>query len=117
MTLEVSDQDVVNRLVSEIGRLAAEDEGVETVVVGVPVRLDGSPGSETAWVERVIREVGARVAIPLMRVDERLTSHEAEGRLALTEKNWKKRKGRLDAAAAAVILQDFLDNVERLDRT
>jgi putative Holliday junction resolvase len=41
--------------------------------------------------------------------DERLSSREAEERLALREKDWRKRKAKLDAAAAAVILQDYLD--------
>ena len=42
--------------------------------------------------------------------DERLSSTEAESRLARREKDWRKRKQQLDAAAAAVILQDYLDN-------
>jgi putative Holliday junction resolvase len=41
--------------------------------------------------------------------DERLSSREAEERLALRERDWRVRKARLDAAAAAVILQDYLD--------
>jgi putative Holliday junction resolvase len=41
--------------------------------------------------------------------DERLTSHEAEQRLAAREPDWRKRKAQLDAEAAAVILQDYLD--------
>jgi RNase H-fold protein (predicted Holliday junction resolvase) len=41
--------------------------------------------------------------------DERLSSHEAESRLAVRDKDWRSRKVRLDAAAAAVILQDYLD--------
>ena len=41
--------------------------------------------------------------------DERLTSREAESRLALREKDWRKRKQQLDAAAAAVFLQDYLE--------
>ena len=44
-----------------------------------------------------------------MTEDERLSSREAESRLALRERDWKKRKAQLDAAAAAVILQDYLD--------
>ena len=44
-----------------------------------------------------------------MLQDERLTSVEAESRLAVRERDWRKRKARLDAAAAAVILQDYLD--------
>ena len=41
--------------------------------------------------------------------DERLTSREAESRLAIREKDWRARKKRLDAAAAAIILQEYLD--------
>jgi len=41
--------------------------------------------------------------------DERLTSHEADGLLAMRERDWRKRKRKLDAAAAAVILQEYLD--------
>jgi RNase H-fold protein (predicted Holliday junction resolvase) len=44
-------------------------------------------------------------------VEERLTSREAESRLAVGERDWKKRKAKLDAAAAAVILQDHLDRL------
>jgi RNase H-fold protein (predicted Holliday junction resolvase) len=42
--------------------------------------------------------------------DERLTSHEAESRLALRERDWRRRKEKLDAAAAAIVLQDYLDH-------
>ncbi|MND09927.1 Holliday junction resolvase-like protein [compost metagenome] len=41
--------------------------------------------------------------------DERLSSHEAEARLSVNEKDWRRRKAQLDAAAAAVLLQDYLD--------
>jgi len=42
-------------------------------------------------------------------VSKRLTSREAESRLAVNERDWRKRKDKLDAAAAAIILQDYLD--------
>ena len=42
--------------------------------------------------------------------DERLTSREAESRLSVRERDWRKRKAQLDAAAAAVFLQDYLDD-------
>ena len=48
--------------------------------------------------------------MPLHFQDERLTSHEADALLARREKDWRKRKAALDAAAAAVILQDYLDH-------
>ena len=47
--------------------------------------------------------------VPVILQDERLSSHEAEARLAVREADWRKRKQKLDAAAAAVILQDYLD--------
>jgi len=112
-TLTVGDQDtdqsVLERVLVEVTRLAGEDDGVAEIVVGVPARLDGSPTDETAHAVAFIDALSARVTIPIVRADERLTSREAESRLALRERDWKKRKDRLDAAAAAVILQDYLD--------
>ena len=104
-----SDQSVLERVLAEVARLAGEDDGVAEIVVGVPARLDGSPTDETAHAVAFIDTLAARATVPVVRRDERLTSREAESRLALRERDWKKRKERLDAAAAAVILQDYLD--------
>jgi len=93
----------------EIARLAAEEDGVAAVVVGHPRRLDGSATELTMKVEQFARQLEARTGLPVALQDERLSSREAESRLALREKNWRVRKDRLDAAAAAVILQDYLD--------
>jgi putative Holliday junction resolvase len=109
ITLAVSDDDGVERVANEIARLVSEEDGLATIVVGLPARLDGSPTTESARVSEFIRDLQARTAIPVVAEDERLTSREAESRLALREKDWKKRKERLDAAAAAIILQDYLD--------
>jgi putative Holliday junction resolvase len=51
--------------------------------------------------------------VPVILQDERLSSTEAESRLARRERDWRKRKQQLDAAAAAVILQDYLDSRPR----
>ena len=62
----------------------------------------------------ILRDVdAARTGLPIVLQDERLSSHEAESRLAERERDWRKRKGQLDAMAAAVILQDFLDSRPR----
>ncbi len=103
-----SDTEVIERLCAMIHELAAED-GIDSVVVGLPTRLDGSPSRQTARVGTMVTLLSARLAVPVVTQDERLSSHEAEERLALREKDWRKRKAKLDAAAAAVILQDFLD--------
>jgi len=100
---------MLNSLVREVEQLAADDDGLGVVVVGVPVRLDGSSSEATIQARSVIDALRVRSAIPVIAEDERLTSREAEQRLAVREKDWRKRKARLDAAAAAILLQDFLD--------
>jgi putative Holliday junction resolvase len=96
-------------LAHAINTLAAEEDGVGAVVVGLPTRLDGSDNDQTAVVRRMVEHLRSLVAVPVVLQDERLSSREAESRLALNERDWRKRKARLDAAAAAVILQDYLD--------
>ena len=103
------DGDAVERAVAELARLAAEEDGLASLVVGLPRRLDGSPSDMTLRVQAFAAALGVRMALPVILQDERLTSREAESRLALREKDWRARKKRLDAAAAAIILQDYLD--------
>lgn len=100
----------VARVVDEIDRLAAEEDGLAAIVVGLPARLDGSPNDQTPRVVAFIEALAARTSLPIVRVDERLSSHEADSRLRASERDWKRRKERLDAAAAAVVLQDYLDH-------
>jgi putative holliday junction resolvase len=101
--------DAVERTAAEVARLASEDDGVLSLVVGLPRRLDGSPNAMTPRVEAFAAALRSRTALPVVLQDERLTSREAESLLALREKDWRARKERLDAAAAAIILQDYLD--------
>jgi putative Holliday junction resolvase len=93
----------------EVSRLAGEEDGVERVVVGLPRRLDGSPNEMTARVELFARELSVLIRLPVVLQDERLSSREAESRLAMRERDWRVRKKQLDAASAAIILQDYLD--------
>ena len=112
-TLQVTDADLIEVVSSEVLRLAGEDDGVAMVVVGLPRRLDGSPNEQTVAVEAFVEALRVRLSIPVACEDERLSSHEAESRLAVSERDWRKRKANLDAAAAAVILQDFIDRRDR----
>ena len=104
-----SEADAVDRVAQRIEQLDGEDEGIATIVVGLPSRLDGTPSPQTKRVTAFIALLATRTALPIATEDERLTSREAESRLALREKDWRKRKAQLDAAAAAVFLQDYLD--------
>ena len=94
---------------TEVSRLAGEDDGLGLIVLGLPRRLDGSATEMTAAVLALEAPLRARTGLPVVYQDERLSSHEAESRLAVNERDWRKRKANLDAAAAAVILQDYLD--------
>jgi putative holliday junction resolvase len=109
LALTGSRKDALEQVVAEIRTLAAEDEGLALVVIGRPTHLDGTPSEETAHVEAFARALQGRTRMKIAYENERLSSREAESRLALRERDWRKRKERLDAAAAAVILQDFLD--------
>jgi putative Holliday junction resolvase len=108
-----SEPETLRMLITEISSLKNEDDGLEAVVVGWPRRLDGSPTDLTPVVQTFAQLLEAQVDVPVILQDERLSSTEAESRLARREKDWRKRKQQLDAAAAAVILQDYLDSRPR----
>ena len=101
------------RLAEEIRVLQADESGLGAVVIGLPRRLNGEATEQTVKVQVLARELGARIEIPIALQDERLTSHEAEELLAHRERDWRRRKDQLDAMAAALILQDYLDSQPR----
>jgi putative Holliday junction resolvase len=105
-----SEADTLRVLVAIVDTLREEEDGLEAVVVGWPRRLDGSPTHQTARVEAFSRALARQTGLRVVLQDERLSSHAADERLAERgERDWRARKRKLDAAAAAVILQDFLD--------
>src|SRR5439155_1741306 len=75
--------DGVDRVADMIARLREEDDGLDMVVVGLPVRLDGSKNAATARAVAFVDGLRARVPVVILTEDERLTSREAESRLAL----------------------------------
>jgi putative Holliday junction resolvase len=109
-TVKVSDAaDAVDRVAQAIAALAADEDGLDAIVVGLPARLDGSPTTATPRVQAFIDALRGRTTVRIVTEGEQLSSREAESRLAITERDWRKRKKKLDAAAAAIILQDYLD--------
>ena len=101
------------RLAGEVRALEADDDGLGAIVIGLPRRLSGDDNDQTARVRKLAALLADEVVIPITLQDERLTSHEADELLAGRERDWRKRKPRLDAMAAALILQDFLDHQPR----
>ena len=100
----------------QVEQLRAEDEGLTAVVVGWPRRLSGENNHQTAIVEGLVERLRGMLDVPVVLEDERLSSWEADSILASREPEWRKRKPLLDAMAAAVILQNYLDTRPRTPR-
>lgn len=100
------------RAVQDIVAAAATepDGGIGALVVGLPRRLNGEETDLTPEVRTFAAALEAATGLAVHLQDERLSSREAESRLAERDRDWRRRKLRLDAAAAAIILQDFLDS-------
>ena len=89
-----------------IGKLITEWQP-DRLVVGLPLHLDGSSQALTERVQRFGNQLKGRYNLPVEMMDERLTSHEAETELAT--RRGKTAKADIDALAAALILQSWLD--------
>jgi len=108
-TIATRGRDPVELVAEAISALVREEETLSAVVVGLPRRLDGTPHELTARVHAFVEALRPRVTLPIVLRDERLSSREAESRLAERYRDWRARKPLLDAAAAAIILQEYLD--------
>ena len=94
--------------VDEVLRLADEHE-VGEIIVGMPLSLSGHKGPQAHRVARFEAALAQRAAVPVTSVDERYSSVQAEGLLRASGVQPSRDKARVDAAAAAVILQSYLD--------
>ena len=105
-------------------RELAREHDVKQIIVGLPLRLDGTPGEMAVEAERFAQRARKQIGVPVEMVDERLTSWEAErlleeeaGRIRhenVEPKDAKQRKKQdprrsVDAMAAAVILREYLE--------
>jgi len=96
------DPEALRRYVEE----KAESEGIDTVVVGLPLTLSGREGEQARETRRYARELAEARGIRVVLWDERLSTVEARRRLS---EAGKRSRGGADAEAAAVILQAFLE--------
>jgi putative Holliday junction resolvase len=85
--------------------------GASGLVAGLPVSLSGREGPQAAEIRAYADALAAEVALPLAYWDERLTTSIAEQHLIASGIRRSKRKEQVDAVAAAVILQGYLDNL------
>ena len=83
---------------------------IEQIVVGMPRNMDGSYGPQALKVRDFVATLKNSVTVPVQTWDERLTSVAAEKQLREAGVNAKKMKAKVDASAAAVMLQSYLDS-------
>jgi putative holliday junction resolvase len=96
------------RLMEQIAGLAAE-LGVERVVVGLPVSLNGTEGPSALAAREFAAAVGEATGLPVELADERFTSVSAERVLVQAGLSGRRRRAVRDRVAAAVMLQAYLD--------
>lgn len=85
------------------------DEDIGVLVVGLPIRLDGLEGPEARRARRFAGELAQATGVQVELVDERMTTVEARQRLREQGLSDRRARGRIDSAAAAVLLQSWLD--------
>lgn len=85
------------------------ERGVTLLVIGLPITLGGEEGQRAAWVRDYAADLAARLPVPVVFWDESLTTKEAEASLRAQGKRGKKVKSQVDAVAAAIILQSYLN--------
>jgi putative Holliday junction resolvase len=93
----------------------ARQEGIESLVLGEPLRADGTRGEAAERVRRFSRHLGEATGLPVELVDESLTSVEAARRLreAGVSSRIRRDPGKIDAVAAQLLLQEVLDRHNR----
>ncbi len=98
-----------NGLIARIKEIASEYQA-EAVVLGLPLNMDGTEGKQSQIVRSFAGEVAKALRLEVFFQDERRSSYEAERKMIDASLTRKKKKKRLDAVAAAGILEAFIDN-------
>ena len=109
LPLEFIPAEPFNTFLERLKTLLREKE-VEMILVGMPRNMDGSYGPAAAKVREFVAVLKETIAIPVQTWDERLTSAQANRFLIQADVSRKDRKTKVDQAAAAILLQSFLDS-------
>ena len=97
--------------VEKIKKLIAEYE-VESIIYGLPLRMDGSISSQTEKTMAFISKLQKEISIPFIPFDERLSSQQAETIMLQADLSRRKRKKYIDKLSAQIILQNYLDSLK-----
>jgi len=86
------------------------EKKVDEIICGLPMNMQGEEQEIAKSTREFMSRLSQDMEIEVVFVDERLSSVMAEEMLRETERDWKKRKEKLDSVAASIILQDYLDS-------
>jgi putative holliday junction resolvase len=86
---------------------------VEKIVIGYPLRLDGSEGIQCEKVNRFASLLSKSFSLPVVKWPETMSTKEAEDILISAGVRWQKRKEKVDRLAACLILQSYLDSADK----
>ena len=92
-----------------------QDYSIQKIVIGYPLRLDGSEGIQCEKVNRFNRLLEKTFLLPVIKWPETLSTKEAEEILMSSGVGWRKRKEKVDQLAACLILQSYLDNLGKAE--
>ncbi len=98
----------INNDAKYIAKLVA-DKNIGKIVVGLPLKMDGSEGSSVEMVNEFIEKLKKFTEVPIVLQDERFSTVSATNILLEGNVRREKRKGVVDKIAATIILQSFLD--------
>ena len=95
----------------EIEKIVGEYKA-ESVVVGMPINMDGTKGKSAEKVNEFVETLKGRLSIPVHTYDERLSTKESEKFLISADVSRKKRKSVIDKMAAQLILESYLERLK-----
>ncbi|OGX33661.1 MAG: Holliday junction DNA helicase RuvA [Omnitrophica WOR_2 bacterium RIFCSPLOWO2_02_FULL_50_19] len=96
---------------NEIKRIV-EEYKADSVVIGMPVNMDGTKGKSAEKVNEFVEILKGRLSIPVYTYDERLSTKESEKFLISADVSRKKRKQVIDKMAAQLILESYLERLK-----
>ena len=101
---EYNEEKLINKVCD-----SAKELGAELIVVGFPKNMDGSEGSRAEECKAIAKKITEQCGIKTVMWDERCTTISAHTALNYTNTRGKKRKEVVDAVAAVIILEDYLN--------
>ncbi len=97
----------------ECVKIVVKERGVEKIVLGLPKNMDGTQGFQSQYSLDFKAMLEEELKLPVIMLDERLTTRMAHNTMLQADMSRKKRKQNVDKIAATIILQSYLDSLPK----